>query len=170
MICAVLNIVKTESHFVIAPVAGSKCLDVHYHVAVPVGPEGHCICLVAVLVLGADLLHAYEQVVEIVHIVKLGISQLLVKIPAEIHGVEECFMILGRSCNVVAEAEELVACAEGIIELHIVLDSVGHILLDVGAVVGEDIVLVPVEEEAALCSSLVVIAVGTEDNDVSQIA
>ena len=80
------------------------------------------------------------------------------QIPAEVHCVEECLVILGRCSNVVTEAVNNIACTDRIVQVFIVLESVGHMSLNVRTVIGKDIVLVPVKEHTGGSGSLILVA------------
>ena len=164
---ASLAVVQTHADAVavIAVVGAGQALDVHDHLAVPVGPDAHRVGGPAIVASGAEFLHLAQYVGEVVQVFDLGVAQLLIEVPTDAPVVDEGVVLALLVGDPVADAVDLAVGVDGLVGG----DSVREVAGDVVTIGGEEILLVPVEEQALVHGGGVLLAVAAPDDDVAQV-
>ena len=160
------GVIQAHAQLVIAVVSRAQRLDVHDHVAVPIGPGAQGIGGIAVVAGGADFLHLAQNLSQIVQILHLGVAQLLIEIPANGPVVEECIVLVVVVGDGVADTVESAVAVERTVGVQ----RVGEALGNIGAVSIEQVLLVPVEEQALVDGGDVIVSVAAPGNNVAQVA
>ena len=155
-----------DTQLIIAVISSGKGLHIHYHAAVPIGPDRNGICFVAVFIGGADGLHLLEYFQQAVQVLHGRIAQFFIQIPAQVPGVEEGLVSAFCGCHVETKAVNLVIS----VILAVGLQGSSVIFGNVGGPGLHQVIFFPIQQHALVHSVLIIFAVGTPDNDITQIA